>query len=137
MTASCVIFPQNEAFTSEFSQTNMRLDRNNWLKQVVVVNSDLMNTLLLTDLSHKLKCVYTDFLKSHNHASLYLGWFHRAFMVVHAHPRSRVLEFLNPCFKSFPTIPLTSFRHSLSAGFSLWKNPKVGSPYQDTAYKPN
>ncbi len=98
----------------------MRIDPNNWMKQVVLLNYDLVNTLLLIDLSQKLKCVLTGLLLCHNHAALYLDWFHRAFMVDHAQPRSPALEFLNPCFKSFPTMPLTSFqalsRHILNFG---------------------
>ena len=62
----------------------MRIDPNNWLKQVVFIDSYLLNTLLLIDLPQKLKCINTEFLKSHNHAALNQGWFHRAFMVDHA-----------------------------------------------------
>jgi len=60
----------------------MRIDPNNWLKQAILSNSDLMNTLLLKDLSQKLKCFHTEFYLCHNHAALYQGGFHhRAFMV--------------------------------------------------------
>jgi hypothetical protein len=33
----------------------MRIDPKNWLKQVVFINSYLVNTLLLIDLSQKMK----------------------------------------------------------------------------------
>ena len=100
----------------------MRIDPNNWLKQVILINSDLLNTFLLIDLSQKLKCVHTDLMLPLIHAVLYQGWFYHAFMVDHAQLRSPALEFLNPCFKSFPTMSLTSFRHSLGKIWLLEKS---------------
>ena len=50
------------------------------------------------------------------------SWFHHAFMVDHAQPRSHALEFLNPCFKSFQTMSLTSLRHSLGKNYLLVKS---------------
>ena len=60
MAASCVILLENEAFASAFSQTNMRIDPNNWLKQLVLLNYDLVDTPLLIDLSQKLNCGLID-----------------------------------------------------------------------------
>ena len=102
----------------------MRKDLNNWIKQVVLINYDLVNTPLLIDLSQKLKCVHTDLMLSHYRAALHQRWFYHAYMVDHAQPRSPALKFLNPCFKSFPTMPLTSLRHSFG---KFWYSRKIES----------
>ena len=53
----------------------MRIDLKNGLKQVVVVNVDLVSTPLLIDLSQILKCVLTGFLLCRNHATLHQAGF--------------------------------------------------------------